>query len=127
MSVRSQDNSASTARSENRCATSHPAWCDRDRCTADPACQARGYRPGAGGEHRSAPVPLDLSYAMWGPGLSGEAYLTESVAPWRCSTYLHIRAGDTRIAMAVDKAAPVFSALLGLVMTAQGADGTVSL
>lgn len=40
----------------------HPAWCDRSRCTADPASQANGYRPAIGGEHKPGRVrgPLQL-------------------------------------------------------------------
>lgn len=92
-------------------ADQHPAWCDRSRCTANPSGQANGYRSGLGGEHRSAPVPLDLTCAMWLPGHAGEAWLTEAVAPWPCATYLHIRAGDAETAMAIEDARPVLSAL----------------
>lgn len=101
-----------------RRANRHPARCDRSRCTADPASQANGYRPGVGGEHRSAPVPLDLTCAMWLPSRAGEAWLTEAVAPWPCSTYLRIRVGDAEMAMAVEGARPVLSALA--MLTAAG-------
>ena len=47
----------------------HPAWCDRSRCTADPASQANGYRPGIGGEHMSAPIPYGGFYNVGIDGL----------------------------------------------------------
>jgi hypothetical protein len=96
----------------------HPRWCDRSRCTANPDSQANGYHAGVGGEHRSASVLLDLSCAMWLLGRSGQAWLTEAVAPWRCATYLRIRIGDAEAGMAVDDAAPVLSVLSGLLMAA---------
>jgi hypothetical protein len=105
----------------NRCAVRHPAWCDHSHCTADPASQANGYRAGLGGQHRSASVRLDLTCAMWLPAQAGEAYLTQAVAPWTCSTYLHVRAGDAEVAISVSDAAPVLAALYGLLMTAEAA------
>ncbi|MDG4798831.1 hypothetical protein [Micromonospora sp. WMMD1082] len=93
----------------------HPAWCDRAGCTANPASQANGYRAGVGGEHRSAPLRLDLSCAFPLPKPAGEAYLTEAVAPWPCSTYLRIRVGDAEVSISVERAAPVLSALHMLV------------
>ncbi len=74
----------------------------RTRCTANPARQANGYRPGEGGQHRSAPVRLDLTCAFPLPANASEAYLTEAVAPWPCSTYLHIRTGEDEVFMPVD-------------------------
>lgn len=72
-------------------ANRQPAWCDRTRCTADPANQANGYRTGAGGEHRSAPVPLNLTTAMWLPVRDGTAWLTEACAPWPCDPYQRVQ------------------------------------
>jgi len=51
------------------------------------------------------------------------AYLTESVAPWKCSTYLRIQAGDTELSMTIDHASPVLGALSALVATALAAEG----
>jgi len=102
----------------------HPPWCDPALCTADPAATTiHGYRAGSGGQHRSAPVPLDLRSAMWPPARTGTAYLTESVAPWRCSAYLRIQVGDTELSMTVDHAGPVLDALSALVATALAAEG----
>src|SRR5262249_37089889 len=70
---------------------------DRTRCTATPANEANGSRP------------------------AGEAYLTEAVAPWPCSTYLHIRAGEDEISMPVEYAAPVLSAPMTLTAAAEAA------
>ena len=99
-------------------ADQHPAWCDRTRCTADPASQAGGYRPGVGGEHRSAPVPLNLSTAMWLPVRDGTAWLSEACAPWPCSPYLRVQVGDVELSMSVDYAAPVLDALSTLLASA---------
>ncbi|MFY1673164.1 hypothetical protein ACN27G_24895 [Plantactinospora sp. WMMB334] len=54
---------------------------------------------------------LDLAAAFPLPKPAGEAYLTEAVAPWPCSTYLRIRVGDAEVAMPVEQAASVLSAL----------------
>lgn len=90
----------------------HPRWCDPTRCTADPASQAGGYRPGVGGEHRSAPVPLDLTTAaMKLPAGHGSVWLTEQCAPWRCDPYLHIGIGGTdaylRVRLDAESLAPL--------------------
>ena len=91
----------------------HPAWCDRTRCTADPASQANGYAPGVGGEHRSAPIPLDLTTTML-PIREGTAWLSEACAPWRCSVFLRVQVGDVELSMAGNYAAPVLDALSAL-------------
>lgn len=96
----------------------HPAWCDRSRCTADPASQANGYRSGVGGEHRSAPVPLGLTAAQWLPARDGTAWLTEACAPWRCEPYLHVQVGDSHLSMPADAAERVLDALLTLLRSA---------
>ncbi len=106
---------------ETPCGATHPAWCDRTRCTANPARQANGHRPGEGGQHRSAPVRLDLTCAFPLPANAGEAYLTEAIAPWPCSTYLHIRTGEDEVFMPVEYAAPVLSALMMLAAAAEAA------
>jgi hypothetical protein len=102
----------------------HPAWCDPDLCTADPsATVADGYRAGAGGQHRSAPVPLNLATAIWLPQRAGTAFLTEAVAPWPCAPYLRVSLGDAELAMPVGHAGPVLTALSALAASAgQGAD-----
>jgi hypothetical protein len=97
----------------------HPAWCHHTRCTANPASQANGYRAGAGGEHRSAPIPLDLTTALPLSTPAGEVYLTEAVAPWQCSTYLHIQVGDAAVSMPVEYAERVLSTLHMIVAAAQ--------
>jgi hypothetical protein len=122
MNEKSQTDHEIRSVTKTRCAATHPAWCDRSRCTADPASQAAGYRPGAGGEHRSAPVPLDLTCAMWLPGRHGEAWLTQAVAPWLCSTYLRVRVADVELSMPVEYAAPQVSALLMLAMAGQAGE-----
>lgn len=96
-------------------ADQHPGWCDRSRCTANPASQANGYWPGVGGEHRSAPVLLDLNSAFPLPEPTGEAYLSEAVAPWLCATYLRLRVGDAELSIPVEQAAPLLSVLRALV------------
>ncbi|WP_271190014.1 hypothetical protein [Dactylosporangium matsuzakiense] len=46
-------------------------------------------------------------------------YLSEAVAPWRCSTYLRIVVDrDTELSMPVDSAAPLLAALSELVASA---------
>jgi hypothetical protein len=89
----------------------HPAWCDRTRCTADPASQANGYRPGVGGEHRSAPIPLNLATGQWLPVRDGTAWLTQACAPWLCEPYLRVQVGDTHLSMPADNARRVLDDL----------------
>lgn len=103
---------------QNALTARHPAWCDPARCTADPASQAGGYQPGVGGEHRSAPIPLTLSTAMWLPVRDGTAWLTEACAPWPCAPYLRVQVGDLELSMSVDYAAPVLDALSTLLASA---------
>ncbi|MBO3741611.1 hypothetical protein J5X75_29300 [Actinoplanes sp. NEAU-H7] len=94
----------------------HPAWCDPSRCTADPSTQADGYRSGVGSEHRSADVPLNIGAGSWPIPPTGVAFLTEAVAPWRCSTFLRIVVdGGTEVSMAVESALPLLAALTDLV------------
>jgi hypothetical protein len=96
----------------------HPAWCDRSRCTADPSTQANGFRFG-GGQHRSDDLPLNLRACMWPVPPHAVAFLSEAVAPWRCSTYLRITVDrDTELAMPVESAAPILAALSALVASA---------
>jgi hypothetical protein len=102
-------------------AFAHPAWCDPGRCTADPAATSlSGYRAGTGGQHRSAPIPLDLRGAIWLPEQDATAYLTESVAPWRCAPFLRVRLGDAELSMPADAAGPVLAALSALAASACG-------
>jgi hypothetical protein len=97
----------------------HPAWCDPSRCTADPASQANGYDSRTGGQHRSADLPLNLRAGMWPIPPRAVAFLSEAVAPWRCSTYLRIVVDrDTELAMPVDNAGPLLVALSALVASA---------
>jgi hypothetical protein len=97
----------------------HPTWCDRSRCTADPASQADGYRSAAGGQHRSADLPVAVRATVWPTPDRIEAYLTEAIAPWRCATFLHIAAdGMEIVSMPVESATPILAALSGLAATA---------
>jgi hypothetical protein len=94
----------------------HPSWCDPSRCTADPSTQADGYRSDVGGEHRSADVPLNIGTGSWPVPPTGVAFLTESVAPWQCSTFLRIVVdGGTEVSMGVESAGPLLAALTDLV------------
>ena len=103
----------------------HPAWCDLTPCTADPASQAEGYRPGVGGKHRSVPVPLDLSTAV---GLSVTAvrdltaWLTQACAPWPCDTYLRVQVGQMRLSLPTVDARQVLDALAALLGLATAAE-----
>jgi hypothetical protein len=106
----------------NPCAQTHPAWCDPMRCTADPASQAHGYRPGFGGEHRSAPVPLNLTTAMWLPVRDGTAWLSEACAPWPCAVFLRVLVGDLELSVSADYAAPALDALSTLLASAATAE-----
>jgi hypothetical protein len=96
----------------------HPEWCDRSRCTADPASQADGYLPAGGGEHRSAPIQLNLTTAMWLPARDATAWLTEACAPWPCDVFLRIEVGETELSMSADYARPVIDALSALLVSA---------
>ncbi len=118
-----------SARAESRpcsapdsCAQTHPVWCDHTRCTADPASQAHGYRPGVGGEHRSTPVPLNLTTAMGLPVRDGTAWLSEACAPWPCAVFLRVQVGDVELSMSADYAAPVLDALSTLLASAATAE-----
>ncbi|GAA4250890.1 hypothetical protein GCM10022255_041360 [Dactylosporangium darangshiense] len=97
----------------------HPSWCDPTRCTADPTTQIDGYRPGAGGEHLSVLVPLQLTACVWLPARSGAAWLSEAVAPWPCAPYLNVCVGETELSMPAGDAALALSALLALADLAQ--------
>jgi len=97
-------------------------WCDPTRCTADPASQANGYRPGAGGEHRSAPIPLNLTTAYWLPVRDGRAWLTEACAPWPCDAYLRVQVGEAHLSMPADNVRRVLDALSALLASAVTAE-----
>jgi hypothetical protein len=100
----------------------HPTWCDPNRCAADAASQAHGFRSGVGGEHRSVPIPLVLATAMWLPARKGTAWLSEACAPWQCAIYLHVQVGDLELLMPGDEARRVLddlTALLAPVVTAE--------
>ncbi len=96
----------------------HPAWCDLSRCTADPASQANGYRPGVGGQHRSGPTPLNLTSAMWLPVRDGTAWLSQACTPWECAVFLNVRVGDLDLSMCADYATPLLDALSTLLASA---------
>jgi hypothetical protein len=112
MTEKSQTDRGSVVPAGNRCVVRHPAWCDRGRCTADPAATTRdGYRAGAGGEHQSAPIPLRLGAASWLPTQDGTAWLTEACAPWQCQRYLRVQVGDLHLYMPADDAQRVLDDL----------------
>ncbi len=117
MNVKSQSGFDSLATSGNRCGTTHPGWCDLIRCTADPASQANGYAPGAGGEHQSAPIPLNLTASMM-PTWDGTARLSEACAPWPCAVFLRVQVGEVELSMSGDNAARVLDALSALLASA---------
>lgn len=96
----------------------HPAWCDPTRCTADPASQANGYRSGVGGEHRSAPIPLNLTTAFMLPAREGTAWLSEACAPWSCDVYLRVQIGDLEFSMSTHYAGQVLDDLSALLESA---------
>ena len=69
--------------------------------------------------NRSADLPLNLRAGMWPTPPHAVAYLSEAVAPWRCSTYVRITVDqDTELSMPVDNAAPLLAALSELVASA---------
>jgi len=103
-------------------AQTHPVWCDLTRCTADPASQADGYRPGVGGEHRSAPISLALTTAMWLPIRDGTAWLTVACTPWPCELYLRVQVGDVHLSMPAADARLVLDALSTLLASATTAE-----
>lgn len=101
-------------------APTHPNWCDADCCTAWTVVPD-SYRPGSGGEHRSAPITVRLSGAF--PPVDGdaEAWLTEAVAPWRCVVHLRLRIGATEVFIPVADAQVELLALGDLVARGAGA------
>jgi hypothetical protein len=97
-------------------------WREPVRCTADPASQGNGYQPGVGGQHRPAPIPLNLTHGPLAARPARDGLAVKLCAPWRCATYLRWQVGDTKLAMPVDYAAPVldaFSTLLASAATAE--------
>ena len=96
----------------------HPPWCDRSRCTAA-LSPDDAFRSGVGREHRSAPVVLDLSTALWLPARQGAVWLTEACAPWPCSPFLRVRVGDMELSMLAEDAARVLDSLSTLVAAAE--------
>ena len=99
----------------------HPALCDPTRCTADKAGQTDSDRPGIGGEHQPAPIPVGPATAVLLPVRDGTAWLSQAGAPWTCDAYLRVQVGD--VSMPVADARRVLadlSALLSLPATAEG-------
>lgn len=93
-------------------------WCDPARCTADTASQADGYRSDLAGEHRSAPIPLNLTTAIGVPARDGAAWLSEACAPWPCDVYLRVQVGDAELSLQAGYATPVLDALSTLLASA---------
>ncbi|WP_231953483.1 hypothetical protein [Actinoplanes derwentensis] len=61
-------------------------------------------------------MPLNIGAGSWPIPPTGVAFLTESVAPWRCSTFLRILVdGGAELSMAIESAGPLFAALTDLV------------
>ena len=124
MNARSQTDFGGPEPTENRCATTHPAWCEPARCTADPAVLSRdGGRISDAGEHRSAPVPLALAGVFWLPAREGSAWLTEACAPWQCAPHLRVKVGDGELSMAADDAGRMLDVLSVLVASARAGEG----
>jgi hypothetical protein len=96
----------------------HPAWCDPNLCTANPASQANRYRPGVGGEHRSAPIPLDFTTAFMLPSHEATAWLSEACAPWRCAVHLRVQIGDVEFSMSAHHASQALEDLTTLLASA---------
>jgi len=102
----------------------HPSWCDRAYCSANPlATTSEGYRAGAGGEHRGAPVPLDglaAAYSARGGPLGAMTItLTRAVAPWPTATYVRLAVDDAEmLAMPVDSARVLLGQVGQLLATA---------
>lgn len=69
-----------------------------------------------GGEHRSTPIPLNLTTAVM-PVRDGTAWLSEARAPWPFMPYLRVHAGDVELSMSADHAAPVIDALSALLVS----------
>jgi len=104
----------------------HPAGCDPAGCTAVAASAVLGsYLAGSGGQHRSAPIPVDLSEAVWLPQRIGAGYLTGAAAPWRGTPCLHVRLGQAELSLPSDAAGPVLAALSGLVASARCGAGVI--
>lgn len=109
-----------TGRRDSTAGLRHPAWCDPAMCTADPsAADLDSSLASRGGYHRSAPIPVDLSTAIWLPERAGTVCLTEAAAPWPCAPYLRISLGQAELSMPVDAAGPVLAALSGLLTAAR--------
>jgi hypothetical protein len=122
MVERSQSDHNHVYAAQDLCASAdaarHPAWCDPNLCTADPASQTNGYRPGVGGEHRSAPIPLDPTRASTLPSRVATVWLSEACAPWRCDVHLRVHIGDFEFSMSADYANQVLEDLSTLLASA---------
>lgn len=100
-------------------AIDHPAWCEQSRCTADPSTQTASYHPNLGGQHCSADLPLNQRPGNRPIPPHAVAWLSQAVALWRCSTYLHITLDrHIELAMPVASAAPILAGLSALVISA---------
>lgn len=61
-------------------------------------------------------MPLNIGAGSWPIPPTGVAFLTESVAPWRCSTFLRIVVnGGAELSVAVNAAVPLLAVLTELV------------
>lgn len=83
-------------------AVTHPAWCDRTRCTAPEQQPLLLEYSSASklGEHLSAEVS-----GRWGE----TAYLLQAVAPWECTVYLVIEPNGSpdKISIGLDADSPL--------------------
>jgi len=94
----------------------HPGWCDPAVCTAVAASGVLdSWLAGGGGQHRSAPIPVDLTGAIRLPQQTGTAYLTAAAAPWQRRPYRHLQLGSAELCLPTEAAGPVLAALSGLV------------
>jgi hypothetical protein len=82
-------------------ATEHPIWCDPTFCDAPAELPAMGGGRYPFTAHHSIPVQIGVSVfdvftggKIQGPLLNADggtfAWLTQAVAPWKCTTYLNI-------------------------------------
>ncbi|NLT56531.1 MAG: hypothetical protein GXX79_18605 [Actinomycetales bacterium] len=96
----------------------HPEWCDLERCEALPPGRKDERR--WWGEHRSAPVALEVPGDLYGLARTGAVWLSRSAAPWGCETYLRVEVGGHRSAVPVCTARGVLDRVGGLLAVAVG-------
>lgn len=88
----------------------HPKWCALSLCdVVDPNV------PADGGEHRSAPVTVDVGpMLLFTTGCNVrhvEVHLSKVAAAWETATFLVVRFGDTKAVFPIDVASAALGAL----------------